>query len=43
MQRCKKNILYHIGQCYIIMKKNIDLAVDALMPGSLGAANLIPY
>lgn len=43
MQICKKNILYRISQCYIIMKKNIGLAVDELVPGSLGAANLIPY
>lgn len=45
MQRCEKNILYHSTglQCYIIMKKNIDLAVDEVVPGNLGVANLIPY
>lgn len=41
--RCKKNSLYHMNRCYIIVKKNIELAVDEPMPGTLGAMHLIPY
>lgn len=41
--RCKRDSLYPMNRCYIIVKKNIELAVDELVPGTLGAMHLIPY